>query len=389
MISVQQAITILNNAVPNSKEVKLPLLNALSYVLANDILSPIDMPPFRQSAMDGYALNSHDSLKFQLIGEIKAGDSHKIELKPGEAIKIFTGAAVPDSANAVVQIEKATCTKSTLLLSEKISLSANIRPKGEQIKENEIALKKGTILNAAAIGFLAGLGITTVSVFRKPNIGILVTGDELVKPGNTLEYGKVFESNAIMLQAALLNAGFDAFTTYVVNDDFLNTTYIIKKSLQVNDILLISGGISVGDYDFVKSALEELQVETLFHKVNQKPGKPLFAGKLNDKLVFALPGNPAASLTCYYIYVQPILNKIIGKTDHQNQNIQKTITHHYLVNNTRSQFLKAYYSGNEVSILPYQESSMLNSFALANCLIYLPEGNYELQKGSKINVYHI
>lgn len=389
MISVHQARTILNNAIPNSKEVELPLLKALNYCLANDVYSSINMPPFRQSAMDGYALNLHDSLSYRLIGEIKAGDAHKMVLKPGEAIKIFTGAAVPDSANAVIQIEKTTCTKETVLLNERVALHTNIRPIGEQIKENEIALTKGTILNAAAIGFLAGLGITTVTVFKKPSIGILVTGNELIKPGNVLEHGKVFESNSIMLQAALLNANFDEINTYEVNDDFSNTKNSIEKALKENDIVLISGGISVGDYDFVKSALEELKVETLFYKVNQKPGKPLLAGRIENKLVFALPGNPAASLTCYYIYVEPILHSITGKTNPKNNLVQKELTHNLAVNNTRSQFLKAIFSDNNVSVLSHQQSSMLNTFALSNCLIHLPEGNYELEKGSKVDIYHI
>lgn len=389
MISVQQAKAILNKNIPNSKEVKLPLLKALNYCLANDVYSSINMPPFRQSAMDGYALNLHDSLSYKLIGEIKAGDAHKIELKPSEAIKIFTGAAVPDSANAVMQIEKTTCTNETLLLNESVGLHTNIRPIGEQIKENEIALKKGTFLNAAAIGFLAGLGITEVTVFKKPSIGILVTGNELVKPGNVLEHGKIFESNSIMLQAALLNANFNAITTYEVNDDFSNTKNSIEKALKENDILLISGGISVGDYDFVKGALEELDVETLFYKVNQKPGKPLLAGKIQDKLIFALPGNPAASLTCYYIYVEPILHSITGKSNPKNNAFQKELAHDLTVNNTRSQFLKAAFCENEVSVLSHQQSSMLNTFALANCLIHLSEGNYEFKKGSKVDIYHI
>jgi molybdopterin molybdotransferase len=388
MISVQQAKTLLNNNIPNSKEVELPLLKALNYCLANDVYSSINMPPFRQSAMDGYALNVQDSLSYDLIGEIKAGDAHKMVLKPGEAIKIFTGAAVPDSANAVIQIEKTSCTNETLLLNESVALHTNIRPIGEQIKENEIALTKGTILNAAAIGFLAGLGITRVSVFKKPSIGILVTGNELVKPGNALEYGKIYESNSIMLQAALLNANFDTISSYEVNDDFINTKDSIEKALQENDILLISGGISVGDYDFVKAALEELKVETLFYKVNQKPGKPLLVGKKEDKLIFALPGNPAASLTCYYIYVQPILKKITGELD-VTSTTKNEMKHDFTVNNTRSQFLKATFLDNEVSVLSHQQSSMLNTFALANCLLHLPEGNYELKKGSKVDIYHI
>lgn len=389
MITVQQAKTILNNTLPNLKEIEVPLLKALNYCLAKDIFSSVNMPPFKQSAMDGYAINLHDSLSYNIIGEIKAGDTHKMVLQPGEAIKIFTGAAVPDSANAVIQIEKTSYTNQTLFLNENITLNTNIRPIGEQIKVKDIALTKGTILNAAAIGFLAGLGITKVIVYKKPSIGILVTGNELVKPGNALEYGKVYESNAIMLQAALLQSNFNNITTYEVKDDFLSTKNTIEKALQENDILLISGGISVGDYDFVKRALEALEVETLFYKVNQKPGKPLFAGKVANKMIFALPGNPAACLTCFYIYVLPILHSGSGNLSSDNLVVSKSITHDVVVNNTRSQFLKANFIDNEVTVLTHQQSSMLNTFALANCLIYLPEGNYELKKGSKVDIYHI
>ena len=389
MISVQQAKTILNNNIPPSKTIELPLLEALNFCLAKDVISEINMPPFRQSAMDGFALNLHDSFNYQLIGEIKAGDSLKFELKPGEAVKIFTGAAVPDSANAVMQIEKTTVSNEILELKESIPLETNIRPLGEQIKKNEIALAKGRILNAAAIGFLAGLGITTVSVYRKPSVGILVTGNELVKPGNALELGQIYESNAIMLHAALLDSGFNNCTSYHVNDDFQNTKNSIEKALQENDILLISGGISVGDYDFVEEALKSLEVETLFYKVNQKPGKPLLVGKKGDQLIFALPGNPAASLTCFFIYVKPILDQISGLSKVESSVLQKELTHDFTVNNTRSQFLKASFSNNDVSILSHQQSSMLNTFALSNCLVHLPEGNYELKKGSKVDIYLI
>ncbi|MFC6266737.1 molybdopterin molybdotransferase MoeA [Frigoriflavimonas asaccharolytica] len=389
MISVKDAVSIVNSNIPPSKETELPLLEALNFCLAKDVISEINMPPFRQSAMDGFALNIHESLVYYLIGEIKAGDSHKIELKSGEAIKIFTGAAVPDSANAVMQIEKTVLTNEILELKEPILLETNIRPLGEQIKKNEIALSKNNILNAAAIGFLAGLGITKVSVYKKPSVGILVTGNELVKPRNDLEYGKIYESNSIMLQAALLDSGFKNINTYNVDDDFLNTKNSIEKALTENDIILISGGISVGDYDFVEAALAELKVETLFYKVNQKPGKPLLAGKIEDKLIFALPGNPAASLTCYYIYVKPILNQISGISNKENAVLQKQLSHDFAVNNTRSQFLKANFIDNEISVLSHQASSMLNTFALSNCLIHLPEGNYELKKGSKVSIYLI
>ncbi len=389
MVSVEQAKTILNNHIPNSIEIEISLLKGLNHVLAKDVYSPINMPPFRQSAMDGYALNLQESFNYTLIGEIKAGDNNQIVLKPGQAVKIFTGAAVPETANAVIQIEKTTCSNQSIIVSENVAGNTNIRPIAEQIEANQIALTKGSTLNAAAIGFLAGLGLQTVRVYKKPVVGILVTGNELVKPGNNLTYGKIYESNSIMLQAALLNANFNSINTYEVNDDLINTKNSIAKAIEENDIVLISGGISVGDYDFVKQALEELEVKTLFYKVNQKPGKPLYVGKTQNKLIFALPGNPAASLTCYHIYVEPILNSISTNSSPISNTIYKELSHNLKVNNTRSQFLKAILNENEVSVLSHQQSSMLNTFALANCLIYLPNGNYELKKNAKVEVYPI
>jgi molybdopterin molybdotransferase len=389
MISVQEALNILNEHIPTSKSVELPLESALNYYLADDVYSPIHMPPFRQSIMDGYALNLHNSLTYSLKGEIKAGDGHQIELKSGEAVKIFTGAAVPDSANSVIQIEKTILEGGSVLLKEMPTLDSNIRNIGQQIKQNDIALSKGTLLNPAAIGFLAGLGVSSVLVIQKPRVGIMVTGNELTKIGNPLEYGKVYESNSIMIKSALNNAHFDDITTYQVTDDFSKTKECIEKAIEENDILVISGGISVGEYDFVKRALEEIKAEILFYKVNQKPGKPLMLAKIDGKLIFALPGNPGASLTCYYVYVQPILYTISGSDLNKNMVIHKRITHNFVVNNTRSQFLKAIFDENGVSILGHQESSMLRSYAVANGLVYVMEGDYEIAGGSSVTVYPI
>jgi molybdopterin molybdotransferase len=387
MISVQEAFSILQNNLPTLQEVAYPLFQARKHILAQSLLSPINMPPFRQSAMDGYALCLHDALVYEIVGEIKAGDSHLVELLPGQAIKIFTGAAVPDSAQAVIQIEK-TAEKGTQLLLDGLVLpETNVRPIGEQISAGDLALEKGTVLNAAAIGFLAGLGFTAVTVYKKPKIGIVVTGNELTKPGMPLEYGKVYESNGIMLQSALIDAFYDTVTLYEVNDDFENTKNKLQEALTTNEVVLVSGGISVGDYDFVARALKELHVETLFYKVNQKPGKPLFAGKLNDKMVFALPGNPAACLTCFYVYVLPTLAILSGAEANYEQAVLFPLSDDFEVKNTRCQFLKANISNGEAQILTHQNSSMLNSFSVANGLIYLPHGHYELKKGEKVKVY--
>ncbi|HEY6142721.1 MAG TPA: gephyrin-like molybdotransferase Glp [Flavobacterium sp.] len=387
MISVQDAFTILQNNLPALQEAEYTLAQARKHILAETVFSPINMPPFRQSAMDGYALCLFEGLDYEIIGEIKAGDSDLVELQPGQAIKIFTGAAVPDSAQAVIQIEKISEKGGRLYLEEQVESDTNVRPVGEQISVGELALEKGTLLNAAAIGFLAGLGFTSAKVYQKPRVGIVVTGNELTKPGEPLEYGKVYESNGIMLESALKEAYFDAVTLYEVNDDFENTKNKLADALSANEVVLVSGGISVGDYDFVARALKELEVETLFYKVNQKPGKPLFAGKQKDKMVFALPGNPAAALTCFYVYVLPTLSILSGKAPNYNQSQPISLSHDYSVRNTRSQFLKANIVNDEANVLSHQASSMLNSFAVSNGLVFVPDGTYELKKGDKVEVY--
>lgn len=387
MITVQDAFSILKNNLPFCKEKECALVQARKHVLSQNLFSSINMPPFRQSAMDGFALCLHENLVYEIIGEMKAGDTHQVVLSPGQAIKIFTGAAVPDSAQAVIQIEKVIVKDNQLHLETAVKPETNVRPIGEQIKVGDVALEKGTVLNAAAIGFLAGLGFTTVKVFQKPSVGIVVTGNELVQPGKPLEYGKVYESNGIMLESALRDAAFENVNTYAVNDDFENTKNTLEQALSENDVVLVSGGISVGDYDFVEAALASLEVETLFYKINQKPGKPLFAGKQKEKLVFALPGNPAASLTCFYVYVLPTLTVLSGNTIDYKQSKAVALAHDFPVHNTRAQFLKAAIIDNEVSVLSHQASSMLNSFSIANALVFVPDGQYELKKGDKVDVY--
>lgn len=389
MISIQQAFSILDAFPVSLREINLPLLQARGHVLARKIHSPIDMPPFRQATMDGYALALHDTLSYTVIGEIKAGDDNGIELKPGEAVKIFTGAAVPDSAQSVMQIEKVDVNRNQLLLHHPIESGFNIRVKGAQIKSNDVALEKGLLLNVAGIGFLAGIGCTSVWVYQKPTVAIVVTGNELTPPGETLARGKVYESNGIMLQAALHDSAFDSATIYHVKDDFESTKTVLQNAIEAHDLILVSGGISVGDYDFVSRALGDLGLNELFYKVNQKPGKPLYAGNFEGKLVFALPGNPAAGLTCFYVYVRPMLQRLSGLLPVFGRMSHKTLAHDFEVNNARDLILKAKIAANEVWILPHQDSAMLDSFALANALVYLESGDYRCTKGDTVQVFEI
>ena len=389
MISTSEAVSILENLKYSKRVAEVQLFEGLNYVLAETVYSPINMPPFRQATMDGFAICLHDSVQYEIVGEVKAGDFFDTELKPGQVVKIFTGAAVPISAQAVIQIEKVSVSDSNLVLDEIIKPETNVRQLGAQIIKDAVALAKDSSLNPAAIGFLTALGITKVKVYQKPNIGIVITGNELVSAGENLPNGKVYESNSIMLKTALHNANFKAISLHHIDDDFENTKKTLEKVINENNIVLVSGGISVGDYDFVGKALESLNVEILFYKVNQKPGKPLLVGKQKDKIIFALPGNPAASLTCLYIYVMPTLQRYSGINYNYGSNLKKSLAHNHTIDNTRSQFLKASIVNDEVTILSHQDSGMLNSFALANALVYVSEGKYQLLKGDKVSVYLI
>ena len=387
MISIKEAITsVKSNVKPLLKETTKPVEKAGGYLLFEDISSPISMPPFRQSAMDGYALNLHDDLSYNLIGEVKAGDGHQPILKKGEAVRIFTGAPVPDTANAIMMQEKVKSNGAFITIEHQISIEHNIRPFGEQVKAGDMALKKGTILTPAAIGYLMALGITTVSVFKKPNIAIVTTGNELIEAGQALSYGKIYESNSKMLLSALYSLKFYDVTLHKVEDDYSKTVEKLNFVINENDLVLITGGISVGDYDFVGKALKELEVEELFYKVKQKPGKPLFYGKKGDTQIFALPGNPAAALSCFYVYVNIALQKMMNRDVLELPRVEAKSTSHFEKKGDRPQFLKAIYENGKVEILEGQNSSMLQTFALSNALVYAPETITKIKKGDAIEV---
>ena len=391
MVSIEEAINLVNTNTQIGESHQCALINTLDSYLSHDVFSPINMPPFNQSAMDGYAVLYDDTHQnnFVLVDEIKAGDNNERTLKIGEAVRIFTGAPTPINANAVIMQENTSVKDDVLVIDDHLTLHKNIRLQGEQIKQGALAITKGSKLNAAAIGFLATLGITEVSIYKKPTISIVVTGNELVTPGKPLAFGQIYESNAIMLQAALLKKGFDNINILKVKDDYKSIKQILQTAITKSDFVLISGGISVGDYDFVGKALLELNTKQIFYKVKQKPGKPLFFGKNQNTTIFALPGNPASALTCFYIYIETALQKFIGNPNYQKQAKTLTLQSPYDKKGIRGEFLKAKSNGEGVEILKSQSSAMLNTFADANALIYLPEGVKSVAKNEKVSTYII
>lgn len=390
LIAVEQAISLVTkNVGPSTGTETIALDQALGYVLAEDIFAPIHLPPFRQAAMDGYAINYQSGREFKVIGEVKAGDSKNPLLQAGECVRIFTGAMVPETANVIIKQESVIRTNEVIILNQDVVLGSNIRPEGEQIKINELALSRGTNLNARSIGFLAGMGLVQATVYKKPSVVIIVTGNELVPAGQRLEKGQIYESNAIMLKSALGSLGITRVDIQEVKDNYKDTENVLDQALEHYDFTLVSGGISVGDYDFVGNALHKIGVEQIFYKVKQKPGQPLFFGKKAQNYVFALPGNPASALSCFYVYVALAIAQFSHKPNSGVKKTQLLAENSFTKIGTRANFLKALAKDQTVEILDGQASSMLRSYAVANALAYLPEGLSCINKGDFVDVWHL
>jgi molybdopterin molybdotransferase len=389
MISVQEALGIVQKTASLSTIKTLSIYEAVGYVLAKDVEAIVNFPPFNQSAMDGYAIADFQSTEYVQKGVIKAGqDATSIEIGKGEVYRIFTGGMVPLNALAVVRQEDAKVDGNTISFEALPKEFANIRFESESVKKGEVVLKKDTPLTPAGIGLLVSLGIEKVEVYTQQAIAIVSTGDELIPLGNPLSSGKIYESNALMLSSALKCLGWDRVETYHVKDSSESTYALLNEVIQKFDYILISGGVSVGDYDFVADALLKIGVNQEFHKVKQKPGKPFFYGTYQNKKIFGLPGNPAAALTLFYVYVLPSLNYAIGTGFKGLRTLKLTSLNDFGKGEPRAQFLKALADeDNQVfTILGGQSSAMLQTFAVANALVYVEEGR-EVQQGKDYLVY--
>jgi molybdopterin molybdotransferase len=388
VITVAEAKHIISTNVTVLKPVTVSLLHARGKVLAADVFATVDIPAFPQSAMDGYAF-AFDDLQKELIieGEMAAGSSFPIEVTEGKAIRIFTGAPVPAGADTVVMQEKVKTENGVLIIEdEKLQRNSNVRPIGSEIKAGELALPKGSLLTAAAIGFLAGIGVTEVSVIPDPVISIILTGNELQEPGKPLSYGQVYESNSFGLTAALESLHLPVHQVYKAEDDPEVLTAILQHALNESDLVLLTGGVSVGDYDFVLQAAEKCGVTQQFHKVKQRPGKPLFFGTKNEKVVCGLPGNPSSVLTCFYEYVTEAL-AIQTKRPLQLKTVQTLLAKDCKKAPGLTHFQKAYYDGQTVLPLTAQESYKLNSFATANCLLVLDREKEEYKINDPVSIH--
>jgi len=315
MMEYEEALrNILKNTSPLPAE-KISVEDCIGRILREDIYSTVEMPPFEKAAMDGYAVYAQDvknaPTNLRCIGLIQAGDMFKKKLNRAECVKIMTGAPLPAGAESVVMVEDTSRRGDSILVSKTVKKGENVCFKGEDLKRNQRVLIKGTALSPAHVAVLAAVGRRFVRVAGKPQVAILNTGGEIVPAGFKLGKNRIYNSNGPMLQALLKSDNIEPFFLGIAKDNIRELRSAIEGGLK-NDVLLVSGGVSMGDYDLVPEVLASLGVRKIFHKVNVKPGKPLFLGIKDKTLVFGVPGNPVSNFLSYLIFIRPALYKMLG-----------------------------------------------------------------------------
>jgi molybdopterin molybdotransferase len=316
MLTVEEAQRVVLDEVRLIEPERVPLLDALGRVLREDVVAPHDVPAGANSAMDGYAVRAEDvaaaPVTLRVTGDIAAGHLATRAVDRGTAMRIMTGALLPEGADAVVQVELTDGGVEIVRVHQAVRHGANVRARGEDMRAGAVVVPRGTVLRAAEIGVLATAQRPAVAVSRQPVVAILSTGDELVEIDEPRGPGKVVNSNSYALTALVREAGAIPRRLAIVRDTREATIAAFESALEA-DVIVSSGGVSVGAYDFVKEALQELGAETLFWKVAMKPGKPVVFSRLRDRLCFGLPGNPVSSMVSFLLFVLPALRKSMGQ----------------------------------------------------------------------------
>lgn len=394
LITVDQALELILQHTQVLATERLKLNQALNRYLAEDIYSGINLPLFSQSAVDGYALCTQAAIEpeseFQLIGEIRAGQQDELQLQDGQAVRIFTGAKIPLGTTTVARQEIVQVIDSSKIkIMEQLSAHADIRDVGEEISVEQLLANKGQQLSVGAIASLSMAGINTVEVFQYSKVAVVITGDEVAESIEDFVAGKIFDANGPLIEAWFQQAG-QQVEIFHVADTEAAVRNLIQELSASYDLILTTGGVSVGDYDFIRPVALDLGFEQIFWKVKQKPGKPMFFAQLqrNDSshcYLLGLPGNPAAVYVGMQIYTATLLNALQG---HKSQpNWFNAVLTHDLKMNARERFLRMSASFEQsvlrVKSLSKQQSHMLSNLMQANCLVRISAGK-SLKEGDLV-----
>ncbi len=402
LLPFEQAQAIVLSDVAVLEVERVDLAQSVGRVLAESLVAPHDLPPFDNVAMDGYALRAEDTqeaspvvpVRLRIVGESAAGKPYPLALRPGEAVAISTGAPIPDGADAVLPIEGAQIEGEMLICSQPVQQGTHIRPRGQDVRAGSLLAPTGTRLRLQHLGVLTALGLTPVPVHRRPRVAIVVSGSELLPYDAPLQPGKIRDTNSLLLHQWLKQRGFPATFLGVVPDELDSTLRFLEHALAEAEVVIFTGGVSVGEHDLIKPALEQIGARILFWRVNMKPGKPLLFARWQERAIFGLPGNPLAVVVGLMNFVLPYLASLEGEAMPLPRSMTARLATPVHKKETRAEFLTTRLSIDETGSLlaeptPMQGSALLGSLALADAFLYLPSGVGDYPAGTRVKVYPI
>ena len=394
MISVEEALAHVLSGVEPLPAEQVGLSHALGRVLARDVASRVSHPPTAVSAMDGYAVTAGDVAEvptiLELIGESAAGQGFDGALGPGQTVRIFTGAPVPEGADAIVIQEDAETHGNKVTCKEKAVPGRHIRPKGLDFEAGETLLREGSRLTARDVGLAASMNVTWLAVRRRPRVAILATGDELVMPGDPLGPDQIISSNSLALAAYVKALGGEPLNLGIARDD-AESLHALLEGAPDSDLLVTLGGASVGDYDLVQQALKDRGLDLSFYRVAMRPGKPLIYGRLGRVPVLGLPGNPVSAGVTTVVFLKPALEAMLGLTRDEGPGATALLGRDLGENDQRQDYLRAALAldGNGERIAtPFdaQDSAMMARLARADCLVVRPPHAPAAKKGERVRI---
>ncbi|ABR47213.1 molybdenum cofactor synthesis domain [Alkaliphilus metalliredigens QYMF] len=397
-ISLEEALEILLKESNQTEPIHVPLMDSLGSVLAEEILSDMNMPPFDKSPLDGYAVCSEDikgvskenPIRLNVIDFVPAGYVSEKTISKGQAIRIMTGAKIPEGADVIIRFEDTDFTDDSVTIYTAYSTGSNISKMGEDMKIGDSVIQEGTVIDAPEIGILATLGKSFVQVYRKPRIAILSTGDELIDIQQPLVDGKIRNSNSYTVAAQIKKVGAKPLMLGICDDGIDTIVEKLKSALGWADMIITTGGVSVGDCDLVKEAFQEAGAEMLFWRVRMKPGTPIAVAKYGNKLIFGLSGNPAAAYITFEQFVRPIILKQMGRQKYKLMEVESILENGFTKTSSQNRFVRAhtfYQDGKYYTQFPEKHSSgVLSSLSGTNSLFYVPSGTGPHEAGDKVKV---
>jgi molybdopterin molybdotransferase len=399
MISYREALESVLAAAKTLPAESVPLARALGRTLARDVKAREDIPPFTKATMDGYAVRAadtapagpggHGPVELEVVADLPAGQVPRKPIGPGQAVRIMTGAPLPAGADAVVMVEDTGSHDRAVTILSRVRPGDNIGLAGEDLKKGEKAVERGALIGPAEIGMLAASGLALVPATRRPNVAVIPTGDEIVEPGQPKRRGQIRNSNGPALTAMAAQAGAETIYLGIARDKSASLAARLARAKGA-DVLVLSGGVSVGDYDLVKAGLETAGVRPVFWQVRIKPGKPVFFGVRGRQLVFGLPGNPTSSMVTFHLFVRPALDRLLGRAAIGMASATAVLDEAIAIKPGRTQFLRGRLVGRgpTLRVVPYgdQQSGILRSMVQGRVLIVVQAEVGRIEAGSEVEI---